>query len=353
MLKNYKETEGFKSQGVVSLSNNVENECPLSAERGEDGKILVQPQNKKFDTMGDYVAWLSSLLAAGSMCVPPYVKGPRAVEMVNGAGQNDKMTAAMDKQIEQQNKSGNIFTNQVEGEQTYAKTPVNKMDDYEYTRIFQSENGPKNQLSKTTINAKINEHQTDWAKLPFNSEVRAAAEDEFISGRMDDVFRDPKTGVYFKTVEGFEVQPPDNVAHDLEEKAKLKKFEAKKAGDLLEHEMDDVAVMIKKMYAEDPDWEPVVETLGNNEYRIAELRPRIKKEKYAEAQDMTVERAKENGLISPNVSVEGGNKDPVFDKQGVLDYSANRFWEYKDFNKWTPGLERMFAPTLDTTNWVN
>ena len=352
MLNNYKKTEGFKSQGTVSLSNNVETECPLSAERQDDGKILVQPQNRKFDTMADYVAWLSSLSAAGSMCVPPYVKGPRAVDVINGTGQNDRNISPTTKQIEQQNKSGNVFTNQVEGEQTYAKTPINKMDDYEYTRIFQTENTPRTELSKTTINSKINEHQTDWAKLPFNSEARTSAEDEFIAGRIDDVFRDPKTGVYFKTVEGFEVQPPDDMKNNTEEKANLKKFNAKDASNLLEHELEDVAGMVKKMYAEDPDWEPVVETLGNNQYRVSELRPRVKKEKYAEAQDMTVERAKENGLVSANVSIEGGNKDPYFDKQGVLDYSNNRFWEYKDFNKWTPGLERMFAPTLDTTNWA-
>ena len=343
MLKNYKkgESEGFKSQGEK------ENECPLSAER-KDGKILVQPQNRKFDTMADYVAWLSSLMAAGSMCVPPYVKGPRAVDVT---GQNDRIISPTNDQIAQQNKSGNVFTQQVEGEHTYAKTPINKMDDYEYTRIFQTENTPRTQLSKTTINAKINEHQTDWAKLPFISEARTSAEDEFIAGRMDDVFRDPKTGVYFKTVEGFEMQPPDTVKEDSDEKAKMKKFVAKDASNLLEHELEDVATMVKKMYAEDPNWEPVVETLGNNQYRVSELRPRLKKEKYAEAQDMTVERAKDNGLISANVSIEGGNKDPYFDKQGVLDYNNNRFWEYKDFNKWTPGLERMFAPTLDTTNW--
>jgi hypothetical protein len=282
----------------------------------------------------------------------PYVKGPKSVEVVNGAGQNDRMIAATNKQIEQQNKSGNIFTNQVEGEQTYAKTPINKADDYEYTRIFQTENTPRNQLSKTVINSKINEHQTDWAKLPFNSEARASAEDEFVSGRVDDVFRDPKTGVYFRTVEGFEVQPPDIVKQDAKEKAGLKQFKSKEAGKLIEHELDDVASMIKKMYEDDPDWEPVVDTVGNNEYRISELRPKIKKEKYAEAQDMTVERAKEVGKVSAQVSIEGGNKDPYFDKQGVVDYNSNRFWEYKDFNKWTPGLERMFAPTLDTTNWV-
>jgi len=53
------------------------------------------------------------------------------------------------------------------------------------------------------------------------------------------------------------------------------------------------------------------------------------------------------------VSIEGGNKDPYFDKQGVVNYNSNRFWEYKDFNKWTPGLERIFTLTLDTTNWIN
>ena len=81
MLRKYKSYEGFAG-GLAFLSNSKENDCPLSAERKDDGKIHVQPQNQKFDTMGDYVAWLSSLSAAGSMCVPPYVKGPREVDVL-------------------------------------------------------------------------------------------------------------------------------------------------------------------------------------------------------------------------------------------------------------------------------
>ena len=47
-----KEVEGFTTKtGLNFLSNNTENECPLSAERGSDGKILVQPQNRKFDSI--------------------------------------------------------------------------------------------------------------------------------------------------------------------------------------------------------------------------------------------------------------------------------------------------------------
>jgi hypothetical protein len=43
--------------------------------------------------------------------------------------------------------------------------------------------------------------------------------------------------------------------------------------------------------------------------------------------------------------------DPYFDKAGVTDTSNDRFWKYSDFNKWTPGLERMFAPTFSQEQW--
>lgn len=337
--------EGFAG-GIDFLSENKDNECPISAKREDDGKIHVQPQNRAFDTMADYVAWLSGLSAAGSMCVPPYVVGPQAVEMKNpDAGISPS-------QVGQQNKSGNVFTKQVEGEQTYAETPINKVDDYEYTRIFQNENSPRGELSKTAVNSMLAQKQWDWAQLPFNSETKADAEATFIAGRKDSAQRDPKSGVFFREVEAADVNPPDAEAIDSEEKAGMKGYEAKPAEKLMEHNVDDVGEMVRKMYANDPDWEPVVEKIGENEYRVAELRPKMKKEHYAGGQDNTIERAKANGLVSAEVEVEGGRQDPYFDKRGVLDYGNDRFWEYKDFKKWTPGLDRMFAPTLDTTNWI-
>ena len=345
-----KEVEGFTTQtGLNFLSNNTENECPLSAERGSDGKILVQPQNRKFDSMPDYVAWLSSLSTAGSMCVPPYVKGPSEVEMIQPG---DRITGPDSKIIQTQNKSGNVFTTQVEGEQTSAKTPIDKVDDYEYTRIFQNENSARGQLSKANVNSLITEKQLDWSNLPFNSEDRARGESDFLAERADSAHRDPKTGVFFKGISGADLAPPDEDEAEIREKAALKSYEPSSATSLLEHNTEDIAEMVKKMYAEDPNWEPVVEKVGDNQFRVTELRPKPRKEKWAENQDMTVERAKADALVDAKVDVEGGNNDPYFDKQGVIDYSNNRFWEYKDFKKWTPGLERMFAPTLDTTNWL-
>jgi len=337
--------EGFAG-GLNFLSDNKDNECPISAKREEDGKIHVQPQNRAFDTMADYVAWLSGLSAAGSMCVPPYVVGPREVEMTS----SDRNIGISSKQTG--NKSGNVFTKQVEGEQTSAQTPINKVDDYEYTRIFQNENSPRGEISKTAVNSMLAQKQWDWAQLPFNSDKKADAEKEFISGRMDSAQRDPKSGVFFRGVEAADVNPPDVETVESNEKAGLKSFDAKPAEKLLEHNVEDVGEMVRKMYASDPDWEPVVEKVGENEYRVAELRPKARKEHYAGAEEPTIERAKANGLVSAEVEVEGGRQDPYFDKKGVLDYGNDRFWEYKDFKKWTPGLDRMFAPTLDTTNWL-
>jgi hypothetical protein len=346
MFQNYKK-EGFSSSSLASLTNSVENECPVSAERVADGRILVQPHNKYFDQMPDYVAWISSLIASGSMCTPPIVKGPREVIVTS-----DRDTGPNKHVIEKQNRSGNVFTKQVEGEMTSAKTPINKLDDYEYTRIFQNESSPRGELSRSTVNSLMAKNQWDWAKLPFNSEIRKSAEDDFVAGRADSAFRDPKTGVYFKAVEGFSVNPPDVGALDEKEKAILEPFKSKPAERLLlQHDLTEVAALVKKMYADDPNWEPVIEKVNDHEYRVAELRPRLKKEKYAGEEEQTIERAKESGKIQAAVTVEGGNKDPYFDKNGVVDYSNDRFWEYKDFKKWTPGLERMFAPTLDTNNW--
>jgi hypothetical protein len=351
MFRNLKK-EGF-SGGLTSLISSNSNECPLSAQRKEDGKIHVEPQGLSFDTMSDYIIWFSSLSNLGVVCIPPYVKGPREVDVVQSVSSGNRENGVPSDTTAKQNTFGNIYTKQVEGEQTYAKTPINKLDDYEYTRIFQNESSPRGELSKTTVNSLMAMNQFDWAKLPFNSQVRADSENEFITGRIDNVFRDPKSGVFFKDIEGLAVDPPDYENDDAREKASMEGFKSESAENLSSQYIDDVAEMVKKMYENDPNWEPIVERVGENEYRVSELRPKPRKEKYADSngsEEITVEKAKEDGVISANIEIEGG-PDPYFDKRGVIDYSNDRFHEYNDFKQWTPGLERMFAPTLDTNNW--
>ena len=329
----FKNVEGFTS---------TDKSCPKSAERKEDGKIHVEPQGLAFDTMNDYITWLSGL-DNSAICIPPYVK--------NSPSAGNREVGALPKTVENQNTFGNVFTTQVEGEHTYAKTPINKMDDYEYTRIFQNESSPRGELSRTTVNSLTAQNQFDWAKLPFNSQTRADAETEFVSERMDGVHRDPKTGVFFKNMEG--MTPPDADAINAAELASMEAFKSAAPENLpAQQDTDDIAAMVKTMYENDPNWEPVVEHVGANNYRVSELRPRARKEKYAGHEEETIERATLGGLVSPQVVIENEGIDPYFDKKGVLDYTNDRFHQYKDFKNWTPGLERMFAPTLDTGDWL-
>ena len=61
--------ETFADVGVAG----VDSECPITAVRGPDGSITVQPGGKKFGTLSSYVDYLTSLYAKGSKCIPPMV----------------------------------------------------------------------------------------------------------------------------------------------------------------------------------------------------------------------------------------------------------------------------------------
>ena len=129
----------------------------------------------------------------------------------------------------------------------------------------------------------------------------------------------------------------------------------------MNHEKDDVAVLVKKLYADDPDWEPVLEKKNGIDFEVTGLIPKRKKSdgEFEDEHIPTVAEAVNLGLtdqkvamsVSPNFDAPK-MQDPFFDKTGVVDYAGDRFYKYDNFSKWTPGLERMFAPTFDQNDWV-
>lgn len=296
-------------------------------------------------------------------CEPPQIElynGPIS-GIIGGQGNGNSTPSQVANQAADRTVMRTVMMEQIPGEQTSAQTPINRLDDYEYSRIFELENAPRNaKLSKQQKNALTNQYVLDWSALPFNSEARASAEDAFVAARLEDGFREPKTGVFFKSVEGFEVAPPDHEGFEAREQKVMTGYKPTEVTKhVVDDEMERVAKVVAQTYSTDPNWEPIVEKTGEHQYAVTELRPRPKKETYAsEDAAPTVEEAKAAGLVSgqslnPNVTIQDSatSGDPFFDKGGVVDYSNNRFWRYQDFNKWTPGLERMFAPTNETKAW--
>jgi len=329
--------------------------CPTAAIRGPDGRISVIPSGQTFYTLSDYITYLNGLYANGSKCIPPEVKETRepVFGILGGVGNG----AAPPKAFNLEGATRNVLDMAADGDQTSAKTPINKLDDYEYDRVFQSEDISRNTISKEAKNDLMEKHILDWANLPFNSENRAEKEDEFITGRMDNYWKEPKSGAFFNTVDGKTVMPPDSEAEYMREQKILSSY---RPTDITQHvvdsETEQVAKMVTKIYENDPNWDPIITKTDEGKYEVTELIPKSRKERFEESK--TIGLATTAGFgdqdRDPKASIQISDQmrnDPFFDKGGVVDKDSNRVWNYNDFRKWTPDLERMFAPTARTKAW--
>lgn len=301
------------------LFTNAQAECPNNAKRSPEGKIIVQPGNKTFNTMNEYLEYLNTLYANGSKCIPPKVLN------------NDQVIP------------GVLLNYNPTEDRAYSTAPINKLDDYEYQHISDSTDNTRNAKSDA-----MNTIRTDWANLPFKANARSKEEDSFVASRLEDGRRDPETGVFFKTVEGSTIVPPDT---DIAKEREQKILSSYRPTDITKNdETNSVAKLVNAMYKNDPMWEPVVTRVSDHQWEISEIRPKARKEKYEE--EVTKTNALSDEHMKPSVTIDDHNRlDPYFDKTGISDKDNNRYWKYEDFRKWTPGLERMFAPTLPNKEW--
>jgi hypothetical protein len=329
--------------------------CPTAAVRGPDGRISVVPSGQTFYTMSDYITYLNGLYASGSQCIPPKVTDDR--EPVFGLIGGQGVGAGSPESYNLEGTTRDVLNTAANDEQTSAKTPINKLDDYEYTRVFQTEDQYRNTLSKESKNELMEKYNLDWANLPFNSQDRAEKEDEFVAGRMSTYFKEPKSGAFFNTVDGKNVMPPDVEAENLREQKILSSY---RPTDITEHvidsETEQVANMVMKLYENDPNWVPVITKTDEGQYAVTEIVPKSRKERFEDAK--TIGLATTAGFgdqpRDPKATIQISDQmrnDPFFDKSGVVDKDTNRIYNYNDFRKFTPELERMFAPTLDKKEW--
>jgi hypothetical protein len=368
-------------------------QCPDRAVRTSEG--MIQAGDRTFKSLEAYTSYLRDLYAQGARCMPPKVEdgtlanksGTILPGILGGLGNGAEPPEASNRQG-----STREVLNMPGQEMTSATTPIKKLDDYEYTRVFKTESPLRTGLTPETKNDMLSKYVLDWAKLPFNSEDRAAKEDEFVAGRMEGGFRDPASGVFFNNISNPHIVNPAEEAARLREQAILAQYQPT---DVSTHIIDSdtaaVAKLVNDVYATDPNWEPVVARTDENKWEVRELRPKARKELWEDAQTLSLagtegskqaaarpddtgrelrsktykEQLEDAGTVSL-ATADGSQQviaapslrisdrladDPYFDKAGVTDTSNDRFWKYSDFNKWTPGLERMFAPTFSQEQW--
>lgn len=299
--------------------------CPTELHELPDGSFKLPGWfGSRFATMNDFEQWWTANYFG---CDLPVLTGSKK------AGKTGKYV---------------VLNKSEQGEQLYATTPINKVDDYEFSRIFGYEKDGRMEIPRQNFNLILQNRSFDWTNQPLSSNERTAK----------------------ASVEGF-ISSGESGESGKSEGVQRYREKISRVPQRTEED-EEVDRMIERIYKDDPDYAPIVTRIGPNHWEVNELKPRIK---FAEVTDdnlddnRVVDTSDDHvkiGFKYPNYENE---IDPYFptgdlpwentrDGQDSRERGVGRGRErqgskVKDpFAGPVPNMERMFGPTFDHKNWI-
>jgi len=202
--------------------------------------------------------------------------------------------------------------------------PINDVDDYEHTLIFKNE-GEKG-ITKANRDLLMSAYPMDWSTHPPSSSVFQQGMAEF-KNEAD-------------RVEGFDTPGT--------EKEILATYVPKKPQQLTTYDAADAKEIIDRIYSargQIADMKP--STTDSNVFIITGVRNKANPISYEPDAEASVSPASgENTIVAPVIyTSEQQGLDPFFTPG---DSTRDGKWDYTRF---TPGLERSFAPNQSMQNW--
>ncbi len=234
-------------------------------------------------------------------------------------------------------------------EKPYLMNPIDDLDDYELSLVFQNQ-GSK-EASKKQISDAMTRYPMDWTVQGPNSQNFQDNQAEFEKQNIENMNNPPSEKMY-REIDGSDMTPPDTTAMEAEEKKILQTYKPECSKGLLEYSVDDVKALVDKIYTK-KGLVPIIEKSkqAENTWEITEVKekhPHIvwedDLERQTERQRMD-SRREEIIEVPYTVSDVAAGLDPFFQPR-----TSTRDGKY-DYYKWTPGLERMFAPTYPIKAW--
>jgi hypothetical protein len=317
--------------------------CPTEIHRNADGSLKLHPTGQTFHDMNAFQQWWHAPGGLQSSCPLPLMTKEREVSVI--ADRNSH-------------------------EQTYAKTPINKVDDYELSRIVGYERDGDMVMPRENYNMILEKRAFDWADRPMSS--------------------DERRGKYQGLQEGFTASG-ELKSETREAVARYGERRKTHADEDLECKMSrearEVAAMVGNAYESDPNWEPVVTKVGPHHWEVNELKPR---RRYGEIEETVEDRVVDTNNDAVDVQFRFRERpvvedaiDPYFGGIGnadtALPYSAAKGfggfssgepaltssatggfgglpfasdrYSTDPFMGPVPGMERMFGPTFDHKKW--
>jgi hypothetical protein len=249
---------------------------------------------------------------------------------------------------------GTIYEFEEPADKPYVTRPIDDVDDYEYNLVFHNEGD--REMSKAVINKLTAQYPLDWSGLPpsamrfqegFKQQQEAYANAPPV----------PEGANPFKEIDGSSLTPPDTSAIEMEERKILSTYVSKPPVPPAEYNIEDAKELIDKIY-EKKNLIPQVKVRDNNVYEIIGTRRKDEKIVYEGEDAQEESEAPVVGTEAVKVAME----DQITIPQRASDIAAGLDPYYTpntstrtgrwDYMRWTPGLERMFAPTYPTQDWI-
>ena len=242
--------------------------------------------------------------------------------------------------------SGNLVFDQ-EISPPYATDEIQSVDDYEYNMVFQNE-GDRG-LTKSTRDLLMSQYPMDWTTQPPSSAAFQEGLSNFKEGFAASAVATPSSNP-FMSIDG-DMKPP--VYKD--EKDILATYVPKKPNELTTYDAADAKEIVDRIYGAKGLVADFKKT-GDNTYTIMSTRKKNEAIVY-EGEDTDASGSHAPASSEPTSAGESvatvanvenyKTPDPFFT---VNPSNKTRMGKW-DYSSWTPGLERMFAPTEPQTNW--
>jgi len=228
----------------------------------------------------------------------------------------------------------------------YEKHPITDLGEYELSSVYTNESDKV--LSKGLRDKLMSQYPMSWTTYPPSSSQFQAGYKESFQNATQEV---PDDAQPYQNISGAAMQPPDTGETEREERKILQTYTPEFPPSATTYDPRDANALIKKIYDVKGLIPIVNHKEGTNVYEIVGTRRKNEKVVYEDEQAPALRGADPSTgegvvpVVSSLNEMTTSSRDNFFDtsKGG----SANP-WNY---NAWTPGLERVFAPTEPKQNW--
>jgi len=232
-------------------------------------------------------------------------------------------------------------------ETPFTQSPIMDLDDYEVSSIFQ--NRGSREASTKQLNDAMTRYPLDWSVQSPDSQVFQAGQTQWEKKKVENYENPPNTAMY-QNIDGSNMIPVDTESQEEEEKKILQMYQPKSSKELLHYSVDDVQQLMDRVYKK-RGLIPVLQKSkqGDNIWEITEVKekdPTIVWEDDIPTERETQTQRGEQSIEVPIVASDlSAGLDPFFNERSPTRKGKN------DYTQWTPGLERMFAPTHPVKSW--